>query len=166
MDVTIFVAVTSAAVVIQACVLIAMFVALRKTSGRVDSLAEDIRTKVLPVADTVHAMLLELRPKIESAATNASEATALLHAQVQRLDATVNDVIDRTRLQIIRADDLVTRTMDRVEETTDTVHRAVVSPVRRFAGVVHGLTVGLEQLVSMRRRSREDGDGPQDEMFI
>jgi hypothetical protein len=166
MDVTVFVAVTSVAVVIQACILIAMFVALRKTSGRVEALAEDVRTKVLPVADTVQSMLTELRPKIENAVTNASEATALLHAQVERLDATVNDVIDRTRLQIIRADDLVTRTIDRVEETTDMVHKAVVSPVRRFAGVVHGLTVGLEQLVAFRRRRRQDVTVPRDEMFI
>jgi hypothetical protein len=166
MDVTVFVAVTSAAVVLQACILIAMFVALRKTSRRVDALAEDVRTKVLPVADTVQSMLTELRPKIETAVTNASEATALLHAQVERLDATVNDVIDRTRLQIIRADDLVTRTIDRVEETTDMVHKAVVSPVRRFAGVVHGLTAGLEQLVAFRRRRRHEATVPQDEMFI
>jgi methyl-accepting chemotaxis protein len=165
MDVTVFVAVTSVAVVLQACVLIGMLLVMRKTIGRVDALADDIRTKVLPIADTVQSMLTELRPKIETTVTNASEAAALIHGQMERLDATVNDVIDRTRLQIIRADDLVTRTMDRVEETTEVVHNAVTSPVRRFAGVVHGLTVGLEQLVNFRRRHR-NANAPQDEMFI
>src|ERR1700759_5645144 len=104
MDVTVFVAVTTAAVVLQACILLAMFFAVKKTNGRIDALAEDIRTKVIPIAVTVNSMIVDLRPKIEAAVTNASETTAMLHAQMERLDATVSDVIDRTRLQIIRTD--------------------------------------------------------------
>ena len=79
----------------------------------------------------------------------------------------MSDVIDRTRLQIIRADELVNRTMDRVEETTDMVHNAVVSPLRRISGVMHGVTAGLEFLLGRRRRQPRDGMGvPQDELFI
>ena len=55
-------------------------------------------------------------------------------AEIERLDATVNDIVDRTRLQVIRADELVNRTMDRVEETTEMVHRTVVSPIRQLSG--------------------------------
>jgi len=44
--------------------------------------------------------------------------------------------VDRTRLQVIRADELLNRTMDRIEETTDVVHRTVVSPVRQLSGLV------------------------------
>jgi hypothetical protein len=74
--------------------------------------------------------------------------------------------LDRARLQVIRADELLSRTMDRVEETTDMVHRTVVSPVRQMAGVVQGLSAGLDFLLGSRRRRRSEVNAPQDEMFI
>jgi hypothetical protein len=127
-----------------------------------------VKTKVLPTVETAQTMLTELRPKIESTVANVSETTALVHAQTVRLDATVNDLIDRTRLQVIRADEMVTRTLDRVEDASEKVHRTVVSPIRQVSGVIQGLTAGLEFLVAGKRR-RSGGDGvnvPQDEMFI
>jgi hypothetical protein len=164
MDITIFIAVTSAAVVIQAGILVAMFVALRKTSAKLESLADDVRTKILPTAETVNSMLVEFRPRLEVTMANVAETTTLVRAQIERLDATLSDTMDRARLQIIRADDLVTKTIDRVEETTETVHRTVISPIRKFAGVFQGLTAGLEFFLNGKRRR---GDRvPQDEMFI
>jgi hypothetical protein len=90
---------------------------------------------------------------------------------VERVDATVSDVVDRTRLQIIRADDLLTRTLDRVEETSEMVHKTVVSPVRQVSGLIQGVTAGLEFFLAGRGRrnggSRESRRAvPQDEMFI
>jgi methyl-accepting chemotaxis protein len=164
MDLTIFIAITSAAVVIQAGILIAMFVALRKTSSKLEGLAEDVKTKILPTVETVNAMLVEFRPKLETTMANVAETTTLVRAQIERLDATLSDVMDRTRLQIIRADDMVTKTLDRVEETTETVHRTVISPIRKFAGVFQGLTAGLEFFLNGKRGRRPRV--PQDEMFI
>src|ERR1700704_6511662 len=166
MDITIFVAITSAAVVIQAGILVAMFLALRKTSSKVEGLAEDIRTKILPTAEIVHDMLAEFRPKLETTVSNVADASTLLRSQIERLDATISDVMDRTRLQIIRADDMVTKTMDRVEDATETVHRPVVSPIRKISGIIQGLTVGLDFLMGSKHRRRDRVTVPQDEMFI
>jgi hypothetical protein len=164
---TAFIAVTSAAVVIQAGILIAMYLAMRKTSARMEALATEVKSKVLPTAETAQAMLLELRPKIETLVDNASHTSTMFRAQMERLDATVSDVIDRTRLQVIRADELINRTMDRVEETTEVVHRTVTSPVRKLSGVVQGVSAGLEYFLGgKRRRNRQDVSVPQDEMFI
>jgi hypothetical protein len=90
---------------------------------------------------------------------------------VERLDATVDDVVDRARLQIIRTDELLSRTLDRVEETSEMVQRTVVSPVRQFSGLIQGVTAGIEFLLGNRGRrnggSRESRRPvPQDEMFI
>jgi hypothetical protein len=89
-----------------------------------------------------------------------------MRAQIERLDATLNDVMDRTRLQIIRADDMVTKTMDRVEDATETIHHHVVSPIRKISGLVQGLTVGFDMLMGNRNRRRDRVTVPQDEMFI
>jgi len=163
-NLTIFIAVTAAAVVIQAGILVAMYLAVRQTSARTEALASEVRGKVLPTVELAHSMLADLRPKIESIANNFSDSSAMLHHQVERLDATMSDLLDRARLQVIRADELVGRALDRVEETGDMVHKTVVSPVRQVSGVLQGLTAGLEYFFSGRRRPRDGA--VQDEMFI
>ena len=165
MDPTGFIAVTTAAVVLQAGILVALYLSVRKTSARMEALATEVKTKVLPTAEMVHSMLLEWRPKVETTLSDVSESTTLIRGQIERLDSTLTDVIDRTRLQVIRADELVSQTMDRVEEATDMVHKTVISPVRKVSGVVQGVTAGLEFLLGQKRRRREPSVA-QDEMFI
>ena len=165
-----FIAVTGAAVVLQACILAAMYLAMRKTSERVEAIAEEVKTKVLPAAEQAQALIADVRPKLEIVAENMQESTTMVRAQLQRLDATVNDIVDRARLQVIRGDELLTRTLDRVEQTTDMVHNTVVSPIRQFSGLMQGITVGLEFLFSGRAKRNGNNDVrrpvPQDEMFI
>jgi hypothetical protein len=163
----IFIGVTMAAVVLQALILVAMYLAMRKTSARMEALATEVSTKVLPTAETAHAMLLDLRPKIENILGNVSETSNVVKAQMDRLDVTLNDVIDRTRLQVIRADEFLNRTLDQVEDTTELVTKSVISPVRQLSGLIQGLTTGFEVFLGGRRR-RRDGSGASqdDEMFI
>jgi hypothetical protein len=165
MDLTVFIALTVVALAIQAGVLVALYVALRKSSGKMEALAEEVRTKLLPAAETAHSMLLDFRPKLETAITNMSETSAVVRSQVERLDATVSDVIDRARLQVIRTDELVSRTLDRVEDTTEILQEAVISPIRRLSGLIRGVGAGIEFLAG-RRRQRDRVTVPQDEMFI
>ena len=161
----IFIACTAAAVVIQAGILVAMYLAVRQSAARMEALVTEVRTKILPAAEIAHSMLLEFRPHLQTLVTNVSESSILVRAQIERLDATVNDAIDRTRLQVIRADELLNRTLDRVESTTDMVHKTVVSPVRQLSGLVQGIASGLEFLIGGRRK-RNGVPVPQDEMFI
>ncbi len=163
-NLTIFIALTAGAVVLQAGILVAMYLSVRQTSARMEALATEVKTKVLPTAEVAHAMMVDLRPRIENILDNVSESSTLVRSQMERLDASLTDVIDRARLQVIRADELVTRTMDRVEQTTDMVHKTVVSPVRQLSGLMQGITTGLEFLVGSRRRDR--ATVAQDEMFI
>ena len=163
---TIFIAVTSAAVVLQALILVAMYLAMRKTAAKVEALTDEVRTKVLPTAELVQSTLTDLRPRIETIVTNVSDTSTRLRSQMERLDATVTDVIDRTRLQVIRADELVTRTIDQVEDATEVVHKTVVSPVRQLSGLVRGLTAAIEFLVGRKQRPDGGVSVPQDEMFI
>jgi hypothetical protein len=161
-----FIAVTAAAVVIQAGMLIGMYLAMRKTSAKLEALAGEVRTKVLPTAELAHSMMSDLRTKVDALITNVNESSAIVRRQLERLDATLSDVLDRTRLQVIRTDELVTRTLDRVEHASDLVHKTVVSPVRQVSGLMHGVTTGLEFLFGGKHRRRDGIGVPQDEMFI
>lgn len=161
-----FVGITAAAVVVQAGILLALFVAVRKSSSRMEALATEVKIRVAPTADTVQTMLAELRPKFETIATNVSETTSVVGGQIERQDAIISEVVDRTRLQVIRADELLNLAMNRIEETGDVVHRTVVSPARQLSGLVKGVMAGLEFLRVGKRRRGQDVSAPRDEMFI
>jgi len=165
-NLTIFIAVTAAAVVIQAGILVAMYLAVRQSSARLEALANEVRGKILPAAELAQSMLAEARPKLENLITNLSDSSAILHGQMQRVDAAMNDAVDRARLQVIRADELLSRTLDRVEQTTDLVHKTVVSPVRQVSGLFQGVMAGMEFFFSARNRQRGRAPVAQDEMFI
>jgi tetrahydromethanopterin S-methyltransferase subunit F len=166
----IFIALTGAAVLLQACLLAAMYLSMRKSGARIESLATEVRGKALPALETAQSILTDIRPKLQVISDNLQESAILMRAQVERVDATVSDVVDRARLQVIRADELLTRTLDRVEKTTDMVHTTVISPIRQVSGVVQGITAGIEFLLGNRYqrngRNRERRPVPQDEMFI
>ena len=166
-----FVALTAIAVLLQAGVLVALYLAVRKTGARLEAVSEEVKTKALPTFDTAHSLLTELRPKLQVVADNLMETTTIVRSEVERVDATVNDALDRARLQVIRADEMLGRTLDRVEQTSDIVTKTVVSPVRQVSGIIRGVTAGVEFLLSHRARKNGDSRGPrrpvpQDEMFI
>lgn len=167
----VFIALTAIAVLLQAGVLLAMYLTMRKSSERMEALATEVKSKVLPAVDQAQHVLTEMRPKLQTILDNVDGATSVVRSQVERVDATVNDVMDRARLQIIRGDELLTRTMDKVEHTTEIVQKTVVSPVRQLSGLMHGITAGLEFFFGNRGRRNggsraERRPVPQDEMFI
>lgn len=167
----VFIFLTGLAVMLQAGILLAMYLAMRKSTMLMESLASEVKTKVVPTIEQAESLMTEIRPKLEVIAGNLQDSTTVLRDQVERMDAAVQDAVDRGRLQIIRADELITRTLDRVEQTSDMVHNTVISPVRQVSALVQGLTVGLEFLFGGRGRkngaSRDERRAvPQDEMFI
>ena len=167
----VFIALTGIAVLLQAGLLAFMYISMRKSSARIEAIAAEVKAKAIPAMETAHSIMTELRPKLQVIADNLQDTTGLIRGEVERVDATVNDVVDRARLQVIRADELLSRTLDRVEQTTEVVHKTVVSPVRQLSGLMQGITAGLEFLFGGRGR-RNGGRQetrrpvPQDEMFI
>ncbi len=165
----IFIYATAVAVILQMFILLALFLSVRKTSAKMEVLAAQVHGRTMPILQSAEAILADSRGKVDIVMSNLVATTATLKTQMDRLDATVNDVVDRTRLQVIRADDIVTRTLDRVEETTEMVQHTVVSPVRQLSGIVQGLGVGISAFFGQnRRRRRFDGSRPRqdEELFI
>jgi len=161
-----FIAVTAFAVVLQAGIMVALYLAVRKSTAKMEALATAVTTKTLPTIETVQSLLVELRPKIEVLSTNVAESSSLVRNQLGRIDATLTDALDRTRLQVIRADELLNRTMDKVEETSEMVHKTVVSPLRQVNGLMAAISTGVEVFLGQKRRHPRNGGGAQDEMFI
>jgi hypothetical protein len=162
-----FIAVTAVAVVVQAGILVGLFLTVRRSTAKMEALAIEATSKILPTVETVQNLLVELRPRIEVVSINVAESSNLVRNQLARFDATLTDALDRTRLQVIRADELLNRTMDKVEETSDAVHKTVISPLRQVNGLMTAISTGVEVFLGQKKRHRKNGVGvPQDEMFI
>ena len=167
---TIFIAVTSAAVVLQMLILAGMYFTLRALSAHLKTTADEIKAQAFPVLENGKAIQADIKriletsaPKVELVLDNAAKITTTAHAGMERVESTVNDILDRTRLQVIRADEMVTRAMDSVEDTTEKVAHSVTSPVRHANGLVHGISTGLGTFFGQKRKRP---GGPSDEMFI
>ncbi len=50
----VFIALTGLAVLLQACVLLAMYLAMRKSGDRMEALAAEVKTKFLPTVEHAH----------------------------------------------------------------------------------------------------------------
>jgi methyl-accepting chemotaxis protein len=175
---TAFIAVTATAVIFQMLILFGIFLTVRKVAGRVEALGEKledttgvVQVRVLPILDKVKEMMPQVRqlietsrPKVETVVDNVTHMSTTARGSVDRLNVTVNDAIDRMRLQVIRGDEMLTRTMDRIEETGEKVQHSVMSPVRQASGLMQAISTGFGAYFGQQKRRRNGG--PSDEMFI
>lgn len=145
--ISVFSAITAAAVVVQAFVLVGILIAIRKTSARVETLADEVRSRALPAFECAQTIMAESRGPLGNILSNLQTTTELI------------------RVQSTRADQMLTRTMDRLDRASNTVN-AVVSPARQISGIFQGFSVGIEALLRGRHRRRQGASGPNDEMFI
>src|SRR5260370_17994690 len=98
----IFIAVTTFAVVVQAGILVGLYLAVRNSTARMEALATEGKSRVLPTVETAQNLMVELRPKIDVISNNLPESSDLRRNQLGRLDATAPAVPDRPRLQSLR----------------------------------------------------------------
>jgi cbb3-type cytochrome oxidase subunit 3 len=168
---TIFIAITAAAVVLQMLILLVLCIVVFKLSARLKTVVDEAESRVLPLLDNAKGLLQDvkntletMRPKVDLILDNAAHVTTTARTDAERVQATLNDLLDRLRLQVIRADEMVTRTMDSVEQTTEKVQHSVMSPIRKVSGIAQAVSVGVEAYFSNQKRRRNGGQS--DEMFI
>jgi hypothetical protein len=143
---TVSMGVTALAVVIQMGILIALFVFSKKASERLQSLLPRIRdTKIL---------LAEATPKVREVLDNLVVLSATVRQDAERISSTANEITDRVCAHVVRADELVTRMLNRVEETTETVQQVK----RQMSGVRTGVAAGLAKFLGSRKLQRQKND--------
>jgi len=166
--VTAFIIVTSIAVVIQAGILVGLFLSVKKSSARMEAIAGNVESRAIPLLEAARAILEDTGPYLKEMATNMADISNTVKSQVQRVDETVTDLVDRTRAQATRVEELVSQTIDKVEETTDMVQHTVITPVRQISGIIQGLSVGVTAYLNRRRKAMAEGHGAveDEELFI
>ena len=151
-----FVIVACLAILIQAGILFGMFLAFRKTSTRLETIAKNVEDRALPLLDSAKGILDDSGPHLKEISTNLAEISTRLRGQAERMDSTFSDLVDRTHLQVIRVDELVSRTLDKVEETSEIVQSTVAAPVKQMSAIMQGLSVGIGTFLQRRRKAAID----------
>jgi hypothetical protein len=160
----------TAAVVLQMLILAGMFFTVRKLSLHLKTVTDEVKTQALPLLESAKSMQTDVKriletsaPKVELILDNAAAISTTAQAGIERMESTVNDLLDRARLQIIRADEMVSRAMDSVEDTTEKVAHSVTSPIKHASGIMQGISTGFGAYFNQKRPRNA---GPSDEMFI
>lgn len=163
---TVFIAVTAIAVVLQAIILAGLARAVGKLAQRGDKVLTQLETRLPAMLSESEALVRESRAKVDLAGNHVVEISALLRDQMQRADALVVEIADRARLQIIRLDETMSTTFDKVDETATLIQRSIIRPIKDTAAVIRGVRTGLDFFLH-RRPSPPAALAPQDEeMFI
>ena len=150
-----FVVVTALAIAVQAVVLIALFVQLRKTAARVEQTVADFNTKVAPLVSRVQILVDDIAPRITGIVVDASEITRLARGEAQKLDRVLSEALERLRMQLIHVDHILTGAMEAVEEAGSHLRNTVWEPVVKATALIRGVQAGIDFFRGARRRGSE-----------
>jgi hypothetical protein len=157
------------ALLVQVSILIALFLQTRRTMKQVEDSVSDLNRKVGPILTRVQILLDDTQPKISTMVNDAAHIVYLARGQAQKVDRVFTDATDRFRGQLVRADRILTGTLEAVEEAGSQFKHSFWQPVRKASALVQGIKVGIDLLRSRRSSSSPRRDEPleqEEELFI
>jgi methyl-accepting chemotaxis protein len=155
---TIFVALTAVAVMLQAGVLIAIYLVTKRTSEQLDKFTKDVREVIVPIRSIADNMKTVSEDLIE-VGLSAKE-------QFRRVEAIITDAGQSLQAQINRFDRVSKNVAERIDETAEAVQDSILSPVRDISAFAKGLTRGIQVFFNRRRRNSEESVREDEELFI
>jgi type IV secretory pathway VirB2 component (pilin) len=162
--------VAAIALVVQVAILIGLFMQLKRTTESINRMVNDLHTRIGPILTRTQILLDDTQPKISNLVEDASQVVYLARAQAQKMDKIFSEASDRLRGQLVRADRIMTGTLEAVEDAGTQVRRSFLGPVQKAYAVVQGIKVGLDFLRARRSHSRGEGFvetlEQEDELFI
>jgi methyl-accepting chemotaxis protein len=126
-----------------------------KLLHRVNSIADLVETKTGPIMDRTNLILQDLAPKVKSVGDSAEHITSTVRVKVDELGVTITELNEtmreingRTRVQVVRADGIVTDALQATEEISQTVQHGIKAPLKQVAGVIAGVRAAMETLAA------------------
>jgi len=160
--------VVAIALLVQVTILIALFLQTRRTMKQVEDSISDLNRKVSPILTRVQILLDDTQPKISTMVSDAAHIVYLARGQAQKVDRVFTDATDRLRGQLVRADRILTGTLEAVEEAGSQFKHSLWQPVRKASALLQGIKVGIDLLRSRRGSSsrRDEPMEQEEELFI
>lgn len=142
----IFTAVTAVGVLLQAFVLLGMFLAIRKSSQKLHETTDEIKVHLIPAAMAARRLIEDISPKLKIASTNLVEASHALRHQANHIGTTVDDVLDKTTAHVAHVDEMVGAILHSVNHASSVVQHAVTRPYKQVSGIFAGVRAGFNVL--------------------
>lgn len=163
----IFIGVTALAVVLQMLILAGMYFSIRKSTERMTQIAEDLQRKMAPILASLTELMEDTQPRLSAIVANAAEISEIARSQANKVDRVFSEAVDRLRLQVIRADQILTGTLESIEEAGAQFRKSVWEPVQQVTALLKGIKTGLE---FFRSKKQNPGERPrtrdEEELFI
>jgi hypothetical protein len=155
----IFAVAVAVGVLLQACVLLGMFIAFRKTVQHAKEVSDKVNQHLVPALATARNLLEDISPKIKVATANLVEASYTVKAQVDCVERTVQYTTTIAKAQVDRVDEMATAVLDGVTQATAAVQHGISTPLRHVAGVLNGLRAGFDVLRKKESPLHVEEDG-------
>lgn len=186
----VFIGITGLAVLLQAGVLLGLFLTVRKAVKVANDQADEYRAKLIPIIDNASHMLTSgtqligsvkdlvsatetlvknVQTPVQSAVTELESMTRDIHAQALQLQASVDQVALKARRQADRVDTMTTSFLNGLDRFGVFLNDAVHAPIRQFNGVVAAARAVVDTLRSpgpARPRPRTTNVADDKDLFV
>ena len=149
-----FVALVAVAVALQAILLAAIYIQLRRTSRHIEQVTRQLQETVYPLIARIQAVVEDVQPRIATMFAETAEITRLAKTQVQRVDRIFTEAEDRLRLQLVHVDQILTGALGTVEDASTKIRRSFIGPLQSIVAVVRGVQTGIDFYRGVRRGLR------------
>lgn len=161
-----FIVIATIAIVIQMAILVAMFVQMRIAVRQFTRIAMQLQARIDPILLRTNRILEDSEDRIRSIMGDAAELTRLARSQAQKVDRVFTDAVERLRVQVMRADQILTGTLEVIEDAGSTFRSKLWQPFQQASAVLKGVKAGLDFIRGQRRRPEPDSVTQDEELFI
>ena len=161
-----FVAFTGVAVLLQAVILLALYLTIRKTAKSLHEEIEGLRSTVMPAINQTQAFISRVGPNIESLTTDLANVAHDLRAQSVEVQASISEVLERVRRQTSRVDTMLSNVLDGVDRAGGFVVDAVSLPVRQLSAIVASAKAVISSLRAKNPEPRQTHAPADRDQFI
>jgi hypothetical protein len=142
------VAVTALAVLLQAFILLLIFLSVRKAARSMKEEVEEIRSAAMPIIYNTRELITRVTPYVESTVYDVATMAHGLREQTVQMESTAKDMLERLRKQSSRVDAMLSSVLDAVDRAGSFLTDAVSKPARQLAGVLASVKAVVESLRS------------------
>lgn len=157
----VIVAVAALAVVLQACFMLGILLALKKAAKSTEEKIGEMRAQIVPLVTEAREFLTRVSPEIEAATTDVAAIVHGVRIYGAEMEATATDIIEAVHAQTARVDTMVTGILDSVDRVGGFVTGVVNKPARQLFGIRASIKAVVETLrnsPSQPRANRNHAD--------
>jgi hypothetical protein len=150
----------------QGLALAGIFRQIKSLNERMTRIASDMQARTEPILSRLQMIVEDVQPRISSAAEDAAEIARLARAQTEKIDRIFSEAVDRLRMQVLRADQILTGALEEIEEAGTEFKQTVLRPVRQASAFIKGIRAGLDFLKSQKQSPERARERQDEELFI